>query len=383
MDFSWSKEQLLLRQKAVNFARQDLNGDLIDRDHNGVFSRDHWKRCAEFGIQGMAVPEQYGGRSEEIDFLSAILVMEGLGYGCRDNGLAFGLNAQMWTVQLPIVHFGTEEQKLKFLPKLAQGQWIGAHAITEPESGSDVFSMSMTARKTDEGYILNGKKCLVTFAPVADVTLVFANLNPHKGKWGVTTFLVEKNTPGFTSTPVHHKMGLRTVPIGDLVFDNCHIPEKNRLGAEGGGFGLSNHSLEYERCSILASQLGAMEHQLERTIEFAQNREQSGKPIGQFQSVSNRVVEMKLRLETSRLLLYKAAWLKSTGKSAMLEAALLKLYLSESFVGSSLDSIRTFGGAGYLTDNEVERDLRDAVGGLLYAGTSDIQRNIIARLIGL
>ena len=121
MEFSWSKEQLLLRQKAVNFARQDLNGDLIDRDHNGVFSRDHWKRCAEFGIQGMAVPEQYGGRSEEIDFLSAILVMEGLGYGCRDNGLAFGLNAQMWTVQLPIVHFGTEEQKLKFLPKLVQG----------------------------------------------------------------------------------------------------------------------------------------------------------------------------------------------------------------------------------------------------------------------
>ena len=165
MDFCWTEEQLQFRQKAVEFGRNELNADLVKRDRNGIFSREVWRRCAEFGIQGMAVPRQYGGRDEEIDFLSAILAMEGLGYGCRDNGLAFGLNAQMWTVQLPIVQFGTEEQKQRFLPKLSSGQWIGAHAITEAETGSDVFNMKMTAEKTEDGYVLNGRKCLVTFAP--------------------------------------------------------------------------------------------------------------------------------------------------------------------------------------------------------------------------
>lgn len=383
MDFSWSEEELQLRQKVVDFAQQELNEDLVNRDQHGIFSRKVWCRCAEFGIQGFATPGQYGGRNEQIDFLSAILAMEGLGYGCRDNGLAFGLNAQMWTVQLPIVQFGTEDQKQKFLPRLTNGQWIGAHAITEQDAGSDVFNMKTTAEKSGDGYILNGQKCLVTFAPVADFALVFANARPESGKWGVTAFLVEKGAPGFSVSPVYHKMGLRTVPIGDIILENCWVPDENRLGAEGAGFSLSNHSLEYERCSILASQLGSMEHQVERTIEFAQNRQQSGRPIGQYQSVANRIVEMKLRLETSRLLLYKAAWLKSKGKSAMLEAALLKLHLSESFVSSSLDSIRTHGGMGYLSDNEIERDMRDSIGGLLYAGTSDIQRNIIARLMGL
>jgi alkylation response protein AidB-like acyl-CoA dehydrogenase len=210
-----------------------------------------------------------------------------------------------------------------------------------------------------------------------------ANVNPRLGKWGVTAFLVEKGTPGFSASPVRSKMGLRTIPFGELIFDDCFIPEANRLGGEGTGFSLMNHSLEYERCCILASQLGAMERQLEDAINFARKREQFGKPIGQFQSVSNRIVEMKLRLETSRLLLYKVAWLKKIGKSAMMEAALLKLQLSESFVTSSLDAIRTYGGNGYLPEFDVERDLRDAVGGVLYAGTSDIQRNIIARLLGL
>jgi alkylation response protein AidB-like acyl-CoA dehydrogenase len=289
----------------------------------------------------------------------------------------------MWTVQLPIVQFGTDVQKDKFLTQMVNGSMIGAHAITEKESGSDVFNLQMSAKKSDGGYILNGKKCLVTFAPIADFALVFANVNAELGKWGVTAFLVEKDAPGYQASAVHSKMGLRTVPIGDIVLENCFVPEENRLGGEGAGFSISNHSLEYERCSILASQLGAMEYQLDQTIKYAQEREQAGRPIGQFQSVSNRVVAMKLRLETARLLLYKAAWLKSQGKSAMLEAAMLKLHLSESFVDSSLDAIRTHGGIGYLSENEVERDLRDAVGGLLYAGTSDIQRNIIARLIGL
>jgi len=176
---------------------------------------------------------------------------------------------------------------------------------------------------------------------------------------------------------------MRSIPIGELHFKDCLIPHENILGSEGLGFSILNHSLEYDRCCILASQLGAMERQLENTITFAKKRKQYDQPISKFQSVSNRIVDMKLRLETSRLLLYKTAWLKQKGETAMLEAAMLKLDLSESFLQSSLDAMRTFGGVSYLTDMGIDRDFRDSVGGILYAGTSDIQRNIIAKLLGL
>jgi len=173
------------------------------------------------------------------------------------------------------------------------------------------------------------------------------------------------------------------IPIGELELKDCFVPAENLVGSEGLGFSIMNHSLEYDRCCILASQLGAMERQLERAIDYAKNRKQFNQPIGKFQSVSNRISDMKLRLETSRLLLYKTAWLKQNGDSAMLEAALLKLQISESFIASSLDAMRTMGGVSYLTETGVDKDLRDAVGGVLYAGTSDIQRNIISKLLGL
>lgn len=383
MDFSWTDQQKEFREQIVEFSERELNDDFVTREQQGLFPHASWQRCADFGIQGLANPAKYGGRYEEVDILTSVLAMEGFGYGCYDNGLAFALNAQMWTVQLPIVQFGSDAQKQKYLPKFANGEWIGCHALTEIDNGSDVFNMKMSAQSCDGGYILNGQKRLVSLAPIADVALVFANANPKMGKWGVTAFLVEKGTKGFNASESRSKMGLRTVPIGELIFEDCFVSEENRLGKEGAGFSISNHSLEYERCSILASQLGAMERQIETTIAYAQKREQFGQKIGKFQSVSNRVAEMKLRLETSRLLLYKVAWLKKMGKPAMLEAALLKLHLSESFVASSLDAIRNHGGNAYLVDYGIERDLRDAVGGILYAGTSDIQRNIIAKMVGL
>jgi alkylation response protein AidB-like acyl-CoA dehydrogenase len=382
MDFSWSEDQLALRDTYARFAAETLNAGLLERDRGSTFSRENWQKCADFGILGLSVPEEYGGISE-VDILTAMLAMEGLGYGCRDNGLTFGLNAQLWTVQLPIVRFGTVEQKQRFLPELCSGRRIGAHAITEPDAGSDVFSLQTRAEKRDGGYLLNGTKRLVTFGPIADLALVFVTLDPALGNWGITALVVERGTPGFRSGPVQEKMGLRTVPIGELVFEDCFVPAENRIGPEGAGVSISNHSLELERCCILASQLGAMERQLEESIRYARERRQFGQPIGKFQSVSNRIAGMKLRLETARLLLYKVAWLKKQDKPAMLEAALLKLHLSESFVESGLDAIRIHGGSGYLTEWEVERDLRDAVGGTLYAGTSDIQRNLVARLLGL
>lgn len=381
MDFSWSDEQRALRERYTRFAQDCLNDDIVARDRDSVFRRENWQACADFGILRLSVPPEYGGAG--VDLLTAMLAMEGLGYGCRDNGLTFGLNAQMWTVQLPIARFGTPAQKQRFLPGLCGGTHIGAHAITEPNAGSDAFSLETLAERRDGGYVLNGTKRLVTFGPVADLALVFATIDPAKGRWGVTAFLVERGTDGFRSSPTREKMGLRTVPLGELTFENCFVPEDNRLGPEGAGVSISTHSLEIERCCILASQLGAMERQLETAIGFARERRQFGQPIGRFQSVANRLADMRLRLETSRLLLYKVAWLKSLDKPALLEAALLKLHLSESFVESGLDAIRIHGGTGYLTDAEVERDLRDAVGGTLYAGTSDIQRTIIARALGL
>lgn len=381
MDFTWTKEQLQFKESVVKFAQQELNEDMIGRDRESVLSRENWKKCAAMGILGLAIPERYGGT--DVDILTTVLIMEGLGYGCKDNGLIFAMNAQLWSVQQPILQFGTEEQKCKYLPHLCSGEMIGAHGMSEPASGSDAYSLRMRAERVDGGYVLNGTKTLISNAPVCDMALVFASVDLSKGIGGVTGFLVDRGTPGFSTSKNMEKMGLRTSPMGELVLEDCFIPEENRLGKEGAGMSIFNSSMEWERSSILASHIGAMERQLEESIRYVRTRRQFNQPIGKFQSVSNRIAEMKVRLETARLLLYKVAWLKKQGKTAVLEAAMAKLYLSECYVQSSLDAIRLRGGYGFMTEFEVERELRDSVGGLLYSGTSDIQRNIIARWLGL
>jgi hypothetical protein len=381
MDFSWTDEQLAYKKGVIEFARATLSDDVVERDRVGEFSRRWWKNCAEFGIQGLPIPEAYGGA--DADILTTMLTMEGLGYASRDLGLIFGLNAQLWSVQMPLLLFGTEAQRQRYLPGLCSGELIGAHGMSEPDSGSDAYSLRTRAKKVDGGYVLNGTKTFVTNAPVADIALVFATVDPDKGMWGVTSFIVETGIEGFRVGNPIEKMGLRTSPMAELVFEDCFIPNDARLGPEGAGAKIFGSSMEWERSCILASQIGAMERQLEESVAYAREREQFGQPIGKFQAVAHRLVDMKLRLETSRLLLYKVAWLKKEGKPATMEAALAKLYLSEAFVDSSLDAIQVHGGYGYTTEFEIERDLRDAVGGMLYSGTSEIQRNIIARLLGL
>lgn len=381
MDFSWSDEQLEYKRAVVDFAKKELRDGLMERDQKAEFSRENWNKCAQFGIQGLPFPEAYGGA--DTDILTTMLTMEGLGYGSADNGLIFAINAQMWSVQMPILKFGTEAQKQKYLPPMIRGEMIGAHGMSEPDSGSDAYSMRTRAEKVDGGYVLNGSKTFVTNAPVADMAVVFATVDSKRGMWGVTGFVVDMGTLGFTVSRHIDKMGLRTSPMGELIFEDCFLPEENRLGPVGAGANIFKDSMEWERACILGSHIGAMELQLERSIAYAREREQFGQPIGKFQTVANRIVDMKVRLETARLLLYQVAWLKSEGKSAVMEAAMAKLYLAEAFVQSGLDAIRTFGGWGYMTEFEVERDLRDALGGVLYSGTSDIQRNIIARYLGL
>jgi len=381
MDFSWTEEQVAIKKSVIKFAQKELNGDVIEDDRTGTFPLKNWKKCAAFGIQGLPIPSEFGGSG--LDPLTTILAMEGLGYGCRDNGLIFALNAQMWSVQMPILRFGSEEQKKTCLPKLTTGEWVAAHGMTEPESGSDSFNLATTASRKGNRYILNGSKVFVSNAPVADLFLIFATVDKTKRFMGITAFLVKKGTPGLSVGPPIEKMGLRTAPMSEVFLEDCTVPVKSRLGKEGNGSVIFNHSMDWERSCILASCIGTMERQLERCVEYAQTRHQFGKPIGKFQLLASRVVDMSVRLETARLLLYKTGWLRTQGKKATREISMAKLYLSECFVQSSLDAVQVHGGYGYTTELEVERDLRDSLAGRIYSGTSEIQREIIARSMGL
>ncbi len=382
MDFAWTSAQQSLWDEIAAFAQKELSADtLVERDHTGTFVEENWQKCAKRGLFALAMPPAYGGSG--YDTLTAVHALEALGYGCAENGFTLAVNGQTWSVQMPILRFGNEDQRSRYLPKLIDGTWKGAHAVTEPESGSDAFSLAMTAQKTEGGYLLNGRKILVGMAPLADVILLFATVNAKAGRWGVTAFLVDGDSPGISRGSTTGKLGLRTEPFGDLILNDVFVPEGNRLGREGSGASIFNAAMIYERSFIFTSHLGSMARQLDDTITYATRRKQGGQTIGKYQSVGNRVADMKVRLETARSFLYKAAWMVDQGMDATLQAAMTKLMVSELFVENSLDAIRVHGGRGYLAEAGVERDLRDSVGGVLYAGTSDIQRNLIAALLGL
>lgn len=381
MDFSLTPDQLDLQAAVIRFAERELADDVPRRDATGEFSRALWQKCAAFGIQGLPIPEAYGGGG--VDALTTLIALEALGYACRDNGLLFSLNAQMWSCELPLWKFGSEEQKRRYLPRLCDGTLIGVQAMTEPMSGSDAFGLRTTARRTDAGYVISGSKTFITNAPVADIFLVFARTDPAKGFAGLSAFIVERNTPGLSVGGPTHKMGLRTSPMGELSLDGCVVPDANLLGAPGAGSTIFTVSMDWERTCILATAVGTMQRQLERCVAYAKERTQFGQPIGRFQAVSHKVADMKVRLETARLLLYKVGWLKAQGRRTAVESAMVKLYLSECFMASSLDAVQIHGGYGYTAEYEFERELRDAVGSRLYSGTSEIQRNIIAGGLGL
>lgn len=381
MDFSWSKDQTELRQAITEFARESLNEGLVERDKKGEFNRAGWEACAKMGLQGLTVPEQYGGLG--MDALTTVGAHEALGLGCQDNGLAFSINAHMWTVQMPLVGFGTPEQKEKYLPKLVNGEWIGGNAMSEPDSGSDAYSLRTTATLEGDHYVLKGSKIWVTNGSVADLLVVFATVDPAKGPRGVSAFLVETDTPGVTIGRNLEKMGMRTSPMAEIFFDDARIPVANRLGKEGAGKNLFTDSMTWERGSILAPAVGAMQRILDTCVDYSRQRKQFGEPIANFQLIQTKLVDMKLRLETARALLYQAAWKRDQGKSIFMEAALAKLCISEAWVACAQDAIQIHGAYGYMTESSIERELRDATGSKLFSGTSEIQRTIIASLLSL
>jgi alkylation response protein AidB-like acyl-CoA dehydrogenase len=333
------------------------------------------------GILGMTVPEEYGGVGR--DAMTAAGALERLGYACRDNGLTFSMNAHMWTACAPLVAFGRDDQKRRYLPGLCSGELVGGNAMSEPGSGSDAYSMRTVAEKRGSCYVLNGGKTFVTNGPVADLVVVFASTDPSKGAAGVTAFIVETSSKGLSVGRKLEKMGLRTSPMSELFFDECEVPEENRLGKEGAGASIFTHSMTWERGCILASAVGSMRRLLERCIRYARERKQFGQSIGKFQLVSSRIVDMKLRLETSRHILYQAAYERTRGRMALVEAALAKVHISESWVRCCEDALQIHGGYGYMVEYELERELRDAMASRIYSGTNEIQRNLIASLLGL
>jgi hypothetical protein len=282
---------------------------------------------------------------------------------------------------MPLVAFGSAEQKRRFLPGLCNGDLVGGNAMSEPDSGSDAYGLRTTATKKGDKYILNGSKTFVTNGPVADVVVTFATLDKSKGPSGISAFLVERSFPGLSVARKLDKMGLRTSPMAELFFDACEIPETNRLGAEGAGASLFTHSMTWERGCILASAVGSMQRLLESCIQYAKQRKQFGQPISKFQLVSSKIVDMKLRVETARYMLYNGAYKRSIGQTAIMEAALAKLHISDCWVKCCEDALQIYGGYGYMTDYEIERELRDALASRLYSGTNEIQRNLIASLL--
>lgn len=377
MNFQWDTQQMEMRDATSRFASLELT----DLTHSVDEFKKAWRKCADVGVQGLTVDTRYGGLGA--DYLTTVATLEALGKSCEDNGFLFSLNAHMWACQYPIQRFGNREQIERYLPRLCDGSLIGAHAMSEPGSGSDAFSLTTTATETEDGYTLHGSKTFVTNAPIADVFIVFARVPGTEGFGGISAFIVDHATPGLEIGSPSEKLGLESSYMAEVFFDDCEIPRAQLLGRAGRGAGIFVDAMEHERAMILASAVGSMERTFENSIAYARERRQFGQPISRFQAVSHRLADMKTRLEASRLLLYRLAWRLDQGEPVGLDSAMVKLHLSESYVATAFDAIQIHGGYGYLKEYGVERELRDAVASQLYSGTSDIQKNLIARHLGL
>ncbi|WP_410580496.1 acyl-CoA dehydrogenase family protein [Amycolatopsis sp. lyj-108] len=381
MDFAPTAEQQELRDRVIRFAKTDIGTRAAEHDREGTFDEDGWKLCADFGVLGWPIASEYGGSG--YDPLTAIMAYEGLGYGCADNGLVFAINNHVFACAVYIADHGTEEQRRRWLPSLCDGSMVGAHALSEPETGSDMLSLTTKAVRSGDGYVLTGTKKFISNGPRADLFIVFARTSETEApQRSISAFVVERDTPGL-STELIPKAGLRGTPMGEIVFDGCVLGEDQRLGAEGAGYQLFTSTMEWERGFMFASGVGVLARLLDRCVEYASTRQQFGRAIGAFQAVSHKIADMRVRLELARLLLYKVGWLRARGRLALHEASMLKLYVSESLSVSALDAMQIHGARGYTEELGIERELRDVLAGTIYGGTSEIQRSIIAGLLGV
>lgn len=380
MDFRWSTDQVELYDRSLALAR-DLGRQRSRTGGGAGFSRPLWQRCGDFGLLGLTVPEQHGGSG--LSALTAARVLEGFGRGLEDLGLLFSGAAHLFACVMPIVEHGGAELVDELVPRLATGAAIGANAITEAEAGSDAFALKTRAVRDGDTYRLSGTKSFVTNGPVADVIVVYASTAPQHGYLGLSAFAVPTASPGLRSGEVFHKAGLAGSPMSSVYLDECVVPARYRLGREGDGARIFHASMRWERACLFAIYLGAMDRQLDQVVARARTRRQYRKPIGKLQAVAHRIADMKLRLEAARLLLYRACWALEAGGDPTLAISLAKLAVSEAAIRSSLDAIQLHGGAGYITEMGIERGLRDALPATIFSGTSEVQRDLIARELGL
>jgi L-prolyl-PCP dehydrogenase len=341
------------------FARDELaDPSFPERDAAGEFWREGWRRCAAKGLCGLPLPRDLGGLGA--DRVTTAAALEALGYGCDDAGLIFSLNAHLWSAVVPVWYFGTDEQRGSYLQRLCSGEWIGLHAMTEPDSGSDAFALSTVAEPDGAGYVLRGRKALITNAPLADLLIVFARSPGSTGALGVSAFLVEAATRGISVEKPAEKLGLRTSPLADVALDGVRVGREAVLGKAGRGAGVFAASMEWERLLIMAAQLGALERALEQDLSKARNDGRN----------ADRLIDARVGLAAARALLYETAWSYDHGETRAGPAAAVKLLASETILRAALE----------LPDG---RRLRDAVGGRLYSGTSQLMRRLVARDMGL
>jgi alkylation response protein AidB-like acyl-CoA dehydrogenase len=375
MDFSWSQEQQKRYTDTVSFAREHLKAPAA------TFSREVWRACGQFGLLGLPVAREVGGQG--LDALTCARVVEAVGRGGQDLGMAFSMFVNVFACNLAIARFGSAEQKQEVLPRLCSGDWVGAMALTEPDADSDVLSLKTKAVREADAYLLSGEKTWVTNGPVADLIVVQAVTDPDGGDMGVSAFLVEKHTPGLRVGAPVDTVGLSTAPICSLQLEDARVPRSRLLGQEGQGGPIFRSTTQWERTCVLALYVGTMEQVLERTLAFARGRTQLKKPIGQNQAVSHRIADMKLRLESARLLLYRACWRIDQGADAEMDVSLAKIAISEAAIQTVLDAIQIHGGVGCLKETGLDQLLRDGLPSTIFSGTSEFHRNLVAARLGL
>ena len=376
MDFTFTDEQKEIQKSVLQLCLSKLNDNIFIDDEQAVFPIEKWKICGQFGIPGLPIPEEYGGIGR--DMLTTALAIRSLGYGCKDEGLVFSICAHMLTCAIPLWCFGTQEQKTTYLPKLCSGEYIGGNGITEAGAGSDISSIAAKVEKEGNYYSLQGTKIFVTNGPVANLLVIYAKHPDGMNMLDISAFIIETDCPGFSIGQVFKKMGLRTCTLSEVVLDKVRVPEQNLLGRERRGMNVFNKSMLWERIIMGAYHIGAMEQQYELTVKYALLRKQFGQTIISFQQVSDKLVAMKMRIETAKLLLYKVCWNYDNNQADLSQAAMLKLLTSESKVKNSLSAVQIFGAYGYWTESDVDKQLRDSIAATLYSGTSEIQKHIIS-----
>ncbi|WP_377887393.1 acyl-CoA dehydrogenase [Alkalihalobacillus sp. R86527] len=376
MELVFTEEQKMMQKMVRDFAEKEIAPFVEKMEETDEFPRDIIKRMGELGLMGIPIPEAYGGA--EMDYTSYIIAIHELSKVSATIGVILSVHTSVGT--LPILNFGTEEQKQRYIPKLATGEYLGAFALTEAGSGSDASSMKTRAVREDDHYKLNGSKVFITNGGEADTYVVFARTNQdEKGSKGVTAFIVEKDTPGFSIGKKEKKMGLNGSNTVEIIFDNARVPVENRLGEEGQGFKIAMANLESGRIGIAAQSLGIAEAALNYAVSYAKERQQFGKPIGQNQGLGFKLADMATEVEAAKLLTYRAADLKNQGIPCMQQVSMAKLFASKTAVKASIEAVQVYGGYGYTKDYPVERLFRDAKVCEIYEGTSEIQKIVISR----